>query len=42
MSKAPLFENRVVVDGRLVTGQNPASATALGEAVVKALQARAK
>ncbi|OOC12424.1 type 1 glutamine amidotransferase domain-containing protein [Dickeya dadantii] len=38
--EAPIFENNVVVDGRLITGQNPASATALGDAVVKALQAR--
>ncbi|MEX3773048.1 type 1 glutamine amidotransferase domain-containing protein [Pseudomonas sp. MYb118] len=37
--EAPVFESRVVVDGRLITGQNPASATALGEAVVKALRA---
>ncbi|MES4907264.1 MULTISPECIES: type 1 glutamine amidotransferase domain-containing protein [unclassified Streptomyces] len=34
---APDFEPHVVVDGRLVTGQNPASATALGEALVKVL-----
>ncbi len=32
--KADLWQNKVVVDGRLVTGQNPASASALGEAVV--------
>ncbi|MCU1789667.1 type 1 glutamine amidotransferase domain-containing protein [Pectobacterium polaris] len=38
--EAPIFENKVVVDGRLITGQNPASAQALGEAVVKALQAK--
>jgi putative intracellular protease/amidase len=38
--KAPNFENRVVIDGRLVTGQNPASAKALGEAVVKTLQSK--
>ncbi|QYM90927.1 type 1 glutamine amidotransferase domain-containing protein [Dickeya zeae] len=38
--KAPIFENNVVVDGRLITGQNPASAAALGEAVVKALRAK--
>ncbi|WP_431773947.1 type 1 glutamine amidotransferase domain-containing protein [Streptomyces cucumeris] len=31
------FEPHVVVDGRLVTGQNPASATGLGEALVKVL-----
>ncbi|UGA49147.1 MULTISPECIES: type 1 glutamine amidotransferase domain-containing protein [Dickeya] len=40
--QAPIFENKVVVDGRLITGQNPASATALGEVVVKALQARTR
>ncbi|WP_258034269.1 type 1 glutamine amidotransferase domain-containing protein [Pectobacterium odoriferum] len=40
--ESPIFENKVVVDGRLITGQNPASAQALGEAVVKALQAKAK
>lgn len=34
---APAFEAHVVVDGRLVTGQNPASATGVGEAVVKLL-----
>ncbi|KHN50356.1 type 1 glutamine amidotransferase domain-containing protein [Pectobacterium fontis] len=39
--EAPIFENKVVVDGRLITGQNPASAKALGEAVVKALQTKA-
>ncbi|MFJ1787052.1 type 1 glutamine amidotransferase domain-containing protein [Streptomyces anulatus] len=33
------FEAHVVVDGRLVTGQNPASATGVGEGVVKALAA---
>ncbi len=37
--EAPIFESRVVVDGRLITGQNPASAHGLGEALVKALQA---
>jgi putative intracellular protease/amidase len=29
----------VVEDGRLITGQNPASAEAVGKAVVKKLQA---
>jgi len=38
--EAPIFENRVVVDGRLVTGQNPASAKAVGDAVVKAVQSK--
>lgn len=32
------FSAKVVVDGRLVTGQNPASATGLGREVVKLLQ----
>ncbi|MCL8000107.1 type 1 glutamine amidotransferase domain-containing protein [Brucella sp. 21LCYQ03] len=35
--EAPIFENKVVVDGRLITGQNPASAKAFAEAIVKAL-----
>lgn len=30
--------NKVVVDGRLVTGQNPMSATGVGEAVAKLLR----
>lgn len=38
--EAPIFQSRVVVDGRLITGQNPASAREFGEAVVKALEAR--
>jgi putative intracellular protease/amidase len=33
-SAAPDFEPHVVVDGRLATGQNPASATGVAEAVV--------
>lgn len=37
---APDFEPKVVVDGRLVTGQNPASATGLAEAVVAIVGAR--
>ncbi|GAA0325128.1 type 1 glutamine amidotransferase domain-containing protein [Streptomyces polychromogenes] len=36
-SAASDFTAHVVVDGRLVTGQNPASATEVGEAVVKVL-----
>jgi putative intracellular protease/amidase len=39
--EAPIFESKVIVDGRLITGQNPASATALGEALVHALKAPA-
>lgn len=34
------FKENVVEDGRLITGQNPASATALGEALLKALKAQ--
>lgn len=37
-STAP-WQSRVVVDGRLITGQNPASGTAVGEAIVAALKA---
>lgn len=36
--KAGLWQEKVVVDGRLVTGQNPASATKVGEALLKVLQ----
>jgi putative intracellular protease/amidase len=32
------FKSHVVEDGRLITGQNPASAAAVGEAVVRALK----
>ena len=35
----PDFEEQVVVDGRLVTGQNPPSATGVATAVVAALRA---
>lgn len=35
---APNFEANVVVDGRLVTGQNPASATGAAEAMVELLE----
>lgn len=37
---APRWEAKVAVDGRLVTGQNPASATPVAEAVVAVLAAR--
>lgn len=37
-SKAALWNKKVVVDGRLVTGQNPASAEGVGEAIVKLLK----
>lgn len=39
---APAFKQNVAVDGRLVTGQNPASATVSAEAIVKILKAREK
>ncbi|WP_109476216.1 type 1 glutamine amidotransferase domain-containing protein [Paraburkholderia sp. C35] len=32
------WQEKVVVDGRLITGQNPASGSAVGEAIVAALQ----
>lgn len=38
--QASIFESRVVVDDRLITGQNPASAKGVGEAVVNALRGR--
>jgi putative intracellular protease/amidase len=37
LEAAPDFQAKVVVDGRLVTGQNPASAPALAEALAAAL-----
>lgn len=39
-SESGVFQSHVVVDGRLITGQNPASAKAFGEAVVAALKKR--
>lgn len=36
--EAPNFQKQIAVDGRLVTGQNPASATATAEAIVELLQ----
>lgn len=32
------WQSKLVVDGRLITGQNPASGTAVGEAIVAALK----
>lgn len=40
--EAGIFQSRVVVDGRLITGQNPASAHAFGQAVVAALDRRSE
>ncbi|KAI0787174.1 ThiJ/PfpI [Irpex lacteus] len=37
-SKAGPWQPKVVVDGKLITGQNPASAGPVGEAILKALQ----
>ena len=37
--KTTPFKAHVVVDGRLITGQNPASATGVGQAILSALQA---
>jgi putative intracellular protease/amidase len=37
---APLWAENVAVDGRLVTGQNPASARKLGEQVARLLQGK--
>jgi putative intracellular protease/amidase len=39
-SKAQMWEAHVVVDGQLVTGQNPASARPLAETIVKLLSNR--
>lgn len=40
-TSAPDWQPHVVVDGRLITGQNPASAGPLAQAVVEALEGRA-
>ncbi len=40
--EAPNFEKKVAVAERLVTGQNPASATGVAEAVVRLLEERAE
>lgn len=37
-SKAPLWAENVIVDGRLVTGQNPASAEGVGKEIVKLIK----
>lgn len=39
-TKAGLWQAHVVTDGRLVSGQNPASATGVGEAMAKLLESR--
>jgi putative intracellular protease/amidase len=36
--KAEPWQAKIVVDGNLITGQNPASATGIGEAILEALQ----
>jgi putative intracellular protease/amidase len=38
VEKTENFQEKVVVSDRLVTGQNPASATAVAEAIVKLLK----
>ncbi len=40
--KAGLWQEKVVVDGRLITGQNPASAKKVGEELLKVLQKEEK
>ncbi len=39
--KAPNWQSFVVVDGRLITGQNPASSTAAAQALLKVLSKKA-
>lgn len=39
---APNWSENIVVDGRLITGQNPASAHGVGEAIIQQLKAVAK
>ena len=36
--KSEMFQPHVTVDGRLITGQNPQSATGVGEAIVRVLR----
>ncbi|KAH8834790.1 class I glutamine amidotransferase-like protein [Flagelloscypha sp. PMI_526] len=36
--KSEPWQAKVVIDGNLITGQNPASATGIGEAILEALQ----
>lgn len=38
--KADVFEKKIVVDGHLVTGQNPASALGVGKEIVKLINSR--
>ena len=38
--QAPIWNNNVIVDGNLITGQNPQSAASIGEAIAKALIAK--
>lgn len=38
LTTGPAFENTVVVDGKLITGQNPASSASTAQAVVEALK----
>lgn len=38
INKAPLWQKNVIVDGRLVTGQNPSSAKGVGHAIAKLLK----
>lgn len=37
ISEAPVFKSHVVTDGRLVTGQNPASAFGVGYEMIRLL-----
>jgi len=41
-SATDVWQAKLVVDGRLITGQNPASGTLVGEAMVKALKGESK
>jgi putative intracellular protease/amidase len=36
--KSGLWQNHVVADGRLITGQNPQSAKSMGEEILKQLK----
>ena len=38
IDKADLWQDKISVDSRLITGQNPQSAKSVGEAIVKELK----
>lgn len=39
-NSAPIFSDHVIIDGNLITGQNPQSSTSLGKALLERLEAK--